>query len=155
MQYVAVQLFVFKILLSRCFPSISCCLATFPLPTQAWLLQMGLCDANSGTNWAGRPINIYWPVWAGGEWCIRHSGKRARDQNWHSLIIRRKGLILTFLPDQSLRWINDEANVRTPPKLGRNRKIYTLCPRDFQIPPSFWWSTDTIRCSSLPNLNTS
>ena len=50
------------------------------------------------------------------------------------------------------RWIDDYENVRTPPKLGRYWEIHPLRPRDFPIPPSFWWSTDTIRCSSLPNL---
>ena len=71
------------------------------------------------------------------------------------------------------RWIDDEENVRTPPKLGRYWEIHPLRPRDFPrpsrfpsgfalgkslgsreiswasgmdfpIPPSFWWSTDTI-----------
>ena len=72
------------------------------------------------------------------------------------------------------RWIDDEENVRTPPKLGRYWEIHPLRPRDFPrpsrfpsgfalgkslgsreisrasgmdfpIPPSFWWSTDTIQ----------
>ena len=71
------------------------------------------------------------------------------------------------------RWIDDEENVRTPPKLGRYWEIHPLRPRDFPrnsrfpsgfalgkslgsreiswasgmdfpIPPQFWWSTDTI-----------
>ena len=59
---------------------------------------------------------------------------------------------------------DDEENVRTPPKLGRYWEIHPLRPQDFSwtsrfhgsqeiswasgmdfsIPPSFWWSTDTI-----------
>ena len=71
------------------------------------------------------------------------------------------------------RWIDDEENVRTPPKLGRYWEIHPLRPwdfprpsrfplgfalgkslgsreiswalgMDFPIPPSFWWSTDTL-----------
>ena len=70
------------------------------------------------------------------------------------------------------RWIDDEQNVHTPPKLRRSWEIHPLRPRDFPrpsrfpsgfalgkslgsreiswasgmdfpIPPSFWWSTDT------------
>ena len=32
------------------------------------------------------------------------------------------------------RWIDDEENVRTPPKLGRYWEIHPLCPRDFPRP---------------------
>ena len=71
------------------------------------------------------------------------------------------------------RWIDDEENVRTPPKLGRYWEIHPLRPRDFPrpsrfpsgfalgkslgsrkiswasgmdfpIPPEFWWSTDIL-----------
>ena len=71
------------------------------------------------------------------------------------------------------RWIDDEENVRTPPKLGRYWKIHPRRPRDFlrperfpegeargksrgsreisraegmdfPIPPEFWWSTDIL-----------
>ena len=50
------------------------------------------------------------------------------------------------------RSIDDEENVRIPPKLGRYWEIHPLRLReiswalgmDFPIPPSFWWSMDTM-----------
>ena len=36
------------------------------------------------------------------------------------------------------RWIDDEENVCTPPKLGRYWEIHPLRPQDFPIPPFFF-----------------
>ena len=109
----------------------------------------------------------------------------------HSLIISREGLILTLsilpCPQGWISWsiprdrIDDEENVRTPPKLGKYLEIHPLRPwdfpqpsrfpsgfalgkslgsreisrasgMDFPIPPSSWWSTDTIHYGEVKKL---